>query len=187
MEDSLLLSQVLAGNRNAFRFLVLRYQRPIFAHLATFGFSDSVLEELAQETFLRAFRSLADYQPARGASFATWLFTIARNLALNERARHSHHWEKGGAGQLQMAEAIADPHPDQQSLLSSAETGALVRDALARLPEQFRNAVSLSYLEELSLEEVAGLEGCSVGTVKSRVFRGKQLLRQLLFKEVSAC
>src|SRR5512147_605104 len=89
MDDGFLIRQVLGGNRNAFRMLVVRYQRPLFRLLAGFGLAQAVSEELAQEVFLRAFRNLSTFDPAK-ASFATWLFTIAKRLALNEVARAGH-------------------------------------------------------------------------------------------------
>ena len=72
---------------------MLRYQRPIFKFLATFRLPQSVVEEIAQESFLRAYRSLENYDHEKGASFSSWLFAIARNLALNELERKRHQFE----------------------------------------------------------------------------------------------
>ncbi len=186
MDDALLVRQVLAGNRNAFRFLVLRYQRPVFGMLRAFRLPESVVEELAQECFLKAFDNLSGFDPERGASFSTWLFTIARNLGINECSRHSYKRERGGDEPTREAARQADPARDQEAVLTAAHADARLRDAVHELPPPFRAAVELSYLRELSLEEIARLEHCSVGTVKSRVFRGKELLKALLFQEAKA-
>jgi RNA polymerase sigma-70 factor (ECF subfamily) len=86
MDDRFLTEQSAKGNKNAFRLLVLRYQRMVFSFLGKF-FQVQVQEDLAQETFLRAYRHIADFDAEKGASFSTWLITIARNLAINERAK----------------------------------------------------------------------------------------------------
>ncbi len=114
MDDLFLIKQTLAGNENAFKFLVLRYQRPMFKFLATFQLPQPVVEEVAQESFVRAYRGLATYDDAKGASFSSWLFTIARNLALNEREReHRQTRVFVEAGERNLA-LSADTRPDPQ-------------------------------------------------------------------------
>src|SRR5207249_2902626 len=87
LDDMFLIQQVIDGNTNAFQFLVLRYQRPIFKYLTSFNLGRPIIEELAQETFVRAFKNLRSYSAEKGASFSTWLFVIATWLALNEASR----------------------------------------------------------------------------------------------------
>jgi len=175
MDDGFLIRQVLGGNRNAFRMLVVRYQRPLFRFLAGFGLGQAVTEELAQEVFLRAFRSLASFDSAK-ASFATWLFTIAKRLALNEVARAGHR-----APHVEVDERVsATDEPSAQEGLERAERAGRVQRALQALPETLRSTLLLAYLKELSLEQIAEIESCAVGTVKSRIFRGKALLRVAL-------
>ncbi len=176
MEDGFLIRQVLGGNRNAFRMLVVRYQRPLFRFLGGFGLGQAVTEELAQEVFLRAFRSLSTFAPAK-ASFATWLFTIAKRLALNEVARAGHR-----APHLDIDEHHLPPAdaPSLQDDLEQSERAGRVQRAMEALPETLRSTLLLAYLKELSLEQIAQIESCAVGTVKSRIFRGKALLRAAL-------
>jgi RNA polymerase sigma-70 factor (ECF subfamily) len=177
MDDSFLMRQVRDGNRNAFRILVIRYQRPLFRFLGGFGLGQAVTEELAQETLLRAFRGLPSFDPSK-AAFSTWLFTIAKRLALNERARghqRAKHVEvdEGRRPAAQVA-------PSAQDQLESSERKNRVQQALQTLPETLRSALILSYLKEMSMEQIAQIESCAVGTVKSRIFRGKALLRAAL-------
>jgi RNA polymerase sigma-70 factor, ECF subfamily len=175
MDDSFLIRQVLSGQRNAFRLLVVRYQRPLFRFLGGFGIERAATEELAQETFLRAFRNLPGYDSSK-SSFSSWLFTIAKNLAINEIAR-SHR----RAPHVEISPDL--PHGEglpAQDNLERHERHRRLRKALQTLPTILRSALVLAYLKEHSLDEIASIESCSVGTVKSRIFRGKQQLRAAL-------
>src|SRR5213596_2708131 len=97
MDDEFLIQQTLAGNHQAFRLVVLRYQRPLFRFLGLLGFRGARAEDVAQETFLRAFKALCSFDPAR-AAFSTWLFTIARRLAIGEWRRTQREEATLGAG-----------------------------------------------------------------------------------------
>jgi len=176
MDDGFLIHQVLGGNRNAFRLLVVRYQRPLFRFLFGFGLGPAVTEEVAQEVFLRAFRSLSSFDPAK-ATFATWLFTIAKRLALNEGARVRQRAEHVAVDEERLPAADA---PSAQDKIERSERTGRVQRALQTLPETLRSTLLLAYLKELSLEQIAQIESCAVGTVKSRIFRGKALLRAAL-------
>jgi len=180
MDDRFLAEQSAKGNKNAFKLLILRYQRMVFSFLGKFLFQVQVLEDLAQETFLRAYRHIADFDAEKGASFPTWLLTIARNLAINENAKKKRRREHSGSF-MDMSQALSEESP--QDILEKRNLNSRVHNAINRLPEKFHTAVILSYFDELSLEEIAQIEECPVGTVKSRVFRGKQILRQILEKE----
>jgi len=180
MNVSALVERSAQGDTAAFRLLVHQYQRMVFSFLGKFLFQVQVLEDLAQETFLRAYRHIADFNAEKGASFSTWLITIARNLAINEKAKNKTGREH--------RKKYMDKHQmfteeNTQDILEKNDLNSLVQNAINQLPEKFHTAVILSYLDELSIEEIARIEKCPVGTVKSRIFRGKQILRQLLEKE----
>jgi RNA polymerase sigma-70 factor (ECF subfamily) len=180
MDDSFLAEQSVKGNRNAFKLLVIRYQRMVFSFLGKFLFQTQLLEDLAQETFLRAYRNIADFDAEKGASFSSWLITIARNLAINEKAKKKRRREHP-ISTLERTHDLFEESP--QGILEKRSLYSKVQNAINKLPEKLHAAVVLSYFEELSLEEIAHIEECPVGTVKSRVFRGKQILRQILEKE----
>lgn len=177
MDEQFLIGQAQNGNTQAFRQLVLRYQRPLFRFLHGFDMSSGRVEEIAQETLLKAYQNLNTYQAEKGASFATWLFVIAKRLALNELARSEHQYQS-----VDFAEAMTlecDEGTPYEMLEHEQQQQAILA-ALQQVTEPFRSALLLSYIEELTLSEIAKIEQCSLGTVKSRIFRGKQQLAERL-------
>jgi RNA polymerase sigma-70 factor (ECF subfamily) len=179
MDDEFLVRQILGGNRDAFRLLVLRYERPLFRFLGLLGFAQDAAEDVAQQTFLRVFRALPSFD-ARQSKFGTWLFTIAKRLAANERQRAHHRYEQP------VADASDDgdvPVTTPADPAVSAERTRRLRDAIAALPEALRSTFFLSQINELTLDEVAAVEGCALGTVKSRIHRARQQLRAALAEE----
>jgi len=167
LEDRFLVQQTLEGSRSAFRILVLRHQRTLFRFLGTLIFDQALQEEIAQEAFLRAFKSLATFDPERGTSFSTWLLTIAKNLAFNELEKRRVRKDF-----LESEKTESEPTTESsEKLLEAAQTRVIVRKAIQELPVEFRSTVALSYLEEHSIAEIATIHGCSEGTVKSRIHR----------------
>jgi RNA polymerase sigma-70 factor, ECF subfamily len=181
MDDEALVRQVVAGNKEAFRLLVLRYQRPLFRFLGLLGFQKPAAEDLAQHTFLRAFVALREFDPAR-ARFSTWLFTIAKRLGANEAARSHHRHEAPCGDALEGAGTVpagaSDPSLPEPTI--PTELSRRLQQALAALPAHLQSTFYLSQIRELSLQEVAEVEGCAVGTVKSRIHRAREQLRAAL-------
>jgi RNA polymerase sigma-70 factor (ECF subfamily) len=174
MDETTLITQARRGEQHAFRLLLERYQRPLFQFLGAYGLPPASVEDIAQESFLRAHRNLARYDAAKGASFATWLFTIAKRLAFDELRR------SGRQAPLETTETVTDHQPGACESLQARQQREQVRQALRQLPEPYRSAIALAYIQELSLEQIAAIEQCAVGTVKSRIFRAKEQLRSLL-------
>jgi len=141
-------------------------------------------EDVAQNVFVQVFRSAHRYEVS--AKFSTWLFTIARNLALNELRRRSRH----PAESMDATRAEQDDQPLQQfedkktSLppedLLHGELEQKIEHALAALPENQRTAILLCRQDELSYEEIAKVLGCSVSATKSLIHRGRETLKQKL-------
>lgn len=176
MDIQPLIDDIKAGKRSAFAAVVQRYQRPLFNFLGRMGLAQGQVEELAQETFLRTWTHLGDYDARRG-EFSTWLFTLARNLALNELDRAAHRHEFASGDELPDAECLR-PQPLDAMLV--AERSRQLRAALLQLPPRDRCVVALAHLYELDLTAVAAIEGCSTGAIKTRLHRARGRLRELL-------
>ena len=182
--DAALMLRVKAGDMAAFEELVNKYKQPIM-NLAYRTVHDATeAEDLAQHVFLQVFKSAHRYEVA--AKFSTWLFTIARNLCLNEIRRRSRH----PAGSLDEPAFGDDDQPRRQvadmknfappeSLLQS-ELAEKIEEALAVLPEKQRAAILLCRGEEHSYEEIAEILDCSVSATKSLIHRGRETLKELL-------
>ena len=178
--DQALVAAAAAGDRDAFGALVRRHQTRIVNYALAIVRDPAEAEDVAQETFIRAYRSLARF---RGdSSFKTWLYTIATNAArtgLERRGRRSRV-EDGSlddeAGTLSAADVPAGD--------ADAETALVQREAidraLAALPPDLRVAVVLRDVEGLDYKEIAAATGAPIGTVESRIFRARRRLRPLL-------
>jgi RNA polymerase sigma-70 factor (ECF subfamily) len=176
VDINLLLRRIDKGDRSAFAELVEHFQRPLFGYLGRMGLRQGQAEEVAQETFLRAWQRLGDYDQAR-AAFSTWLFTIARNLAINELTRaSSSHEQTFGEDMPEMACEHGQPAQE----VMNRQLRLQVQQALRMLPYDDRSALALAYYEELDMASIARIEGCTVGAIKVRLHRAKQRLRQLL-------
>jgi RNA polymerase sigma-70 factor (ECF subfamily) len=173
------LERIQAGDRQAFAAIVTRFQGPLFGYLGRMGCGAAEAEELAQDTFLRAWSELPTFDARRGA-FSTWLFTIARNLAINELGR-----ARGGraAAEPSTVERVCEA-PQPQERIALDQRRAQLRAALMALPVVDRNVLALAYIEELAIADIARIEGCSAGSVKVRLHRARKKLSTILGEEV---
>jgi RNA polymerase sigma-70 factor (ECF subfamily) len=182
--DAALMLRVKQGDVGAFEELVEKYQQPI-TNLIYRTLPDAAeAEDLAQGVFVQVFKSAHRYRVS--AKFSTWLYTIARNLCLNEIRRRSRH----------PADSLDLAHPDQEDQplrqyedrktsaapenLLQDELCAKVDEALADLPENQRTALLLCREEEMSYEEIADVLGCTLSATKSLIHRARETLKQKL-------
>jgi RNA polymerase sigma-70 factor (ECF subfamily) len=182
-DESELVSELQSGSDAAFDWLVTYYHAGVY-NLVYGILSDSAdAADVTQEVFLRAFRGIRGFR--RGSSLKTWLYRISVRQALNHRRwcwRHHRQQisidaeDEGSNPALDLKDGEASPFEQ----LEAREMQATVRGALARVPELFRGAVILRDLEGLSYEEVAEVLEVSVGTVKSRILRGRRMLKEIL-------
>lgn len=176
VDIKLILQKIASGDKQAYAQIVTRFQGSLFGFLGRMSVSQAVAEELAQETFLRAWSDLGQYRP-EVAEFSTWLFTIARNLALNELERSMH---KHIAPVIADApEAVCERLQPPEELVLRQEQLQL-HSALLKLPMTDRSALALAYVQELDMVAIARIEACSVAVIKTRLHRAKEKLRQLL-------
>ncbi|MBI3085160.1 MAG: sigma-70 family RNA polymerase sigma factor [candidate division NC10 bacterium] len=172
--DQELMLAVKAGDRAAFEALYRRYRDRLHAFLVRYTGDPATAQDLFQETFLRVFRDRARYEPR--AAFATWLFTIARNLSLDSL-------KKPAAKPVQSEAAIQvvpDPAPDALQGLERREADTALRRALTSLPEDDRAILLLSRFEGLRYSQIAEILGTSEGAVKVRAHRALQALRRVV-------
>ena len=182
--DAELMLRVKRGDRAAFAGLVEKYQQPLFNFVYRTLRDESESEDVAQNTFLQVWKSRDRYEPS--ARFTTWLFTIARNLCLNELRRRSRH----PAESIEAAHTEHEDQPQRQyedkthiaapEKLLHGELAQKIEAALAGLPENQRTAILLCQREELSYEEIAKVLGCSLSATKSIIHRGREVLKEKL-------
>jgi len=182
--DAALMLRVKQGDTAAFTELVEKYKQPVMNLVYRTLRDATEAEDLAQNVFVQVYKSAHRYKTT--ARFTTWLFTIARNLCLNEIRRRSRH----------PAESLDAPHPEQEDqplrqiedkktfsppeTLLHHELEEKIAAALAELPENQRTAIILCRQEELSYEEIAEVLGCSLSATKSLIHRGRETLKEKL-------
>ena len=169
--DEELVRACVLGDRGAFDALVVRHQRQVYRLCYRFVGTHEDASELAQDAFVRAYRSLAKFE--RSAKFTTWLHRIAVNVCLNRLALKSPRLEPLTELHAGVAEAA-------DASLAREERAASVRAAIARLPRKQRATVILRAYQELPHNEIAEILGSSVGAVKANFFHALANLRKLL-------
>jgi RNA polymerase sigma-70 factor (ECF subfamily) len=179
--DAVLMLRVREGCTTSFNSLLERHRTPVIHYLFRLVQNRAIAEELAQEVFLRVYRSREKYEPS--AKFTTWLFRIATNLAFNwmrdEKARKSQDSldDEGAAGATRR---IFDRQPSIETRLVREVKMSEVRDAIERLPEKQRAAVLMHKYDEMEYSQIAKVIGCSESAVKSLIFRAYESLRARL-------
>ncbi len=181
--DAALVERVQRGDQKAFEMLVVKYQRRIERLIARMVRDVDLVEDIAQEAFIRAYRALPNF---RGESaFYTWLYRIAVNTAkkamiglkrdpvLTESAMAAVNEEDEGASRVE--NELSDGETPE-SVLASRQIAETVNAAIESLSEDLRQAITLREIEGLSYEEISELMNCPIGTVRSRIFRAREAI-----------
>jgi len=180
--DQQLVDRVRAGDKNAFNFLVLRYQNRVAALVARFIKDHQEVEDVTQEAFIKAYRALHLF---RGDSaFYTWLYRIAVNTAKNTlvargRRPPASDLDAGEAELVDIGSPLRDHHTPEGSLATAALKEA-VEKAIEELPEDLRTAFTLREFSGLSYEDITEVMNCPVGTVRSRIFRAREAIDKVI-------
>ena len=182
-DDAAVVQRVLAGERDAYGVLVDRYGRRLFWSCRRLLGDPDEAEDVVQETFVRAYQHLAEYDPAR--RFFTWIYTIARNRCLNVlRQRKTWATRRLDPGEEEGAtEAVAPElagRDDTSDRVEDRELAAALAACLATLSEEQRTCFELRHGEELRYEEIAAVLAVPVGTVMSRLARAREKMRACL-------
>ena len=180
--DAMLVERTVAGDQRAFELLVIKYQRRVERLIGRMVRDVDIVEDIAQETFIRAYRALHQF---RGdAQFYTWLYRIAVNTAkkfLLDMKRDRTVSDSALGPKDEDDETFRprnEPSTDEtpESVLAAKEIGQAVSDALAALPDDLRQAITLREMEGMSYEDIAQLMACPIGTVRSRIFRAREAI-----------
>ena len=181
--DVVLVQRSQAGDVRAFELLVIKYQRRIERLIGRMVRDPHLVEDIAQETFIRAYRALGQF---RGdAKFYTWLYRIAINTAkksLMDIRRDplisENFFRSGNEDETSSPDSEPGSMETPEALLASQELAGMVNAAVDALPEELRQAITLREIEGLSYDEIADVMQCPIGTVRSRIFRAREAISQ---------
>lgn len=188
-EEASLVAELKAGSETAYEWLVARFHQPVYGLVARIVRDPSDAADTTQEVFLKIYRGIGSFHG--DASLKTWIYRIAIREAANQRRwwfRHKRRetsmegpvQDSGEGNPVPLVDTLADDADSPFDNLMHQEARARVELELRNLPEPYRTAVVLRDIEELSYEEVAEILGVSLGTVKSRLMRGRDALRKRL-------
>ncbi len=184
MEDAEIMLRLSAGDMAAFDFLLAKYRRPIIHFMYRMVHNEAVAEELAQEVFLRVYRSRETYRAE--ARFSTWLYRIATNLGVNH-ARDTRHERSASTVYLDEPDSesgstpdVADQTPGAEAAILRRERMAAIREHVMALPERQRMAVLMHKYEGMDYKQIGDVLKLSESATKSLLFRAYQTLRERL-------
>ncbi|MBM9499864.1 RNA polymerase sigma factor [Leptospira sp. 201903071] len=182
-EDWDCIQKVLQGDFNSFEQLMNRYQGLVYSQAIKAFRNETEAEDFTQDIFLKAFESLSTFQGR--SQFSTWLFTIARNEII--RRYRKEHPEISGLDALILAENEKEKKKEisseQENKLLNQESSEKIRTLVENLPDVYRKPIALHYFENMSYKEISKKLNLKMNTLKSYIFRGKEIMRDWLNKE----
>jgi RNA polymerase sigma-70 factor (ECF subfamily) len=177
--DALLVERTVAGDQKAFELLVIKYERRIQRLIGRMVRDVDLVEDIAQETFIRAYRALGQFRGE--AQFYTWLYRIAVNTAkkfLMDLKRNptvsENSFKTADDDETSRVENELTSPETPEAVYASKEIAEMVNAAMDALPEELRQAITLREIEGLTYEEIADAMSCPIGTVRSRIFRARE-------------
>lgn len=180
--DAELIAAVLKGRKELFGDLVERYQGRLVNYLYRLLRDLAEAHDLAQDVFLKVYQALDRYDPRY--KFSTWLFRVAQNAAIDQirrrRLRLTSLDRPGPEGEEERTWEFPSGDPNPYGDLRNRERGEAIQRAIDALPWEYRELIVLRHYAELSYEEIAGLKEMPLGTVKNKLFRGRQMLKKSL-------
>jgi RNA polymerase sigma-70 factor, ECF subfamily len=194
-EEAALIAELQAGSEEAFAWLIARYHQPIYSLLARTLHDRADAADLTQEVFVKVFRGVGRFHGE--SSLRTWIYRIALHEASNQRRWWMRHKQQevpieqeigeGNCGtSMKLKETLVDPGESPFEMALHEENRVRVEAALSQVPEPFRTTLILRDIEGFVYEEVAEIQGVNLGTVKSRLVRGRALLKAIFEESRSA-
>ncbi|NIP72447.1 MAG: sigma-70 family RNA polymerase sigma factor [Gammaproteobacteria bacterium] len=191
-KDDVLIAAFKEGDHTAFQELVLKYEQRVYNHCLRMVNDEVESYDLTQEVFLKVFRKIKNYEHTY--AFYTWLYRITVNCCIDYLRRKKRHMQSvslsagGGsdAGDQGREQEIPDTTFVPEDAAMNQELDAVLHAAIGQLSEKLRSIIILKEIEGFSYEEIADVLGCSRGTVKSRLFRARERLKELLADYVNA-
>lgn len=191
-DDAALVRELQAGSEEAFQQLIAQYHAPLYSLIARSLQNPSDAADVTQDVFIKVFRSIRTFHG--DCSLRTWLYRIALHEASNQRRWWTRHKKQeitidGDTGEdnaedhFSLRDSLADHRESPFDSASQAELRARVDDALRQVPEAFRSVLILREMEGMQYDEIAEVLGINIGTVKSRLMRGRTALRDALIKQ----
>lgn len=188
-EEAALIAELRAGSEEAFAWLIARFHQPIYSLLARTVQDRADAADMTQEVFVKVFRGVGSFHGE--SSLRTWIYRIALHEASNQRRWWSRHKQQEVPIEQEMADAesgpavrlkdmLVDPGESPYEMAVHGEVKARVEAALNQVPEPFRTTLILRDIEGFVYEEVAEMQGVNLGTVKSRLVRGRAALKAIL-------
>ena len=182
VDDAELVRRILSGEVERFETLVARYQTRLFRYICRYTKEAEDARDLTQDVFVKVYGALDSFDPRY--RFSTWLFRIAGNAAIDHLRRRRTRIlplelpadEEGETRSMEPRE----PGPDPFEELTRQRLRSVIDSAIEKLPDDYRELISLRHYGELPYEEIAELKGMPLGTVKNKLFRARQALRDLL-------
>ena len=181
-EDTALIEALRSGEEAAYETLILRYEQPVYSIVSRLVDCAADAPDVVQDVFIKIFKNIGGF---RGDSqLKTWIYRIAVNESRNYRRWFGRHrrqerdMEPAAEGQTCLRDVLPDPAPSPFDFTLDGETRALIEEALAGLSPAYRAALVLREIEGLSYEEIGDILEISLGTVKSRILRGREALRR---------
>jgi RNA polymerase sigma-70 factor, ECF subfamily len=190
-EEAALVAELRAGSEEAFAWLIDRYHQPIYSLLARTLHDRADAADFTQEVFVKVFRGIGGFHG--DSSLRTWIYRIALREASNQRRWWMRHKQQevpmeqeigdcNSGSPVLLRDTLVDPGESPYEIAAHEETRERVEQALLQVPEPYRTTLILRDIEGFVYEEVAEMQGVNLGTVKSRLVRGRALLRGLLEK-----
>ncbi|MCL6573561.1 MAG: RNA polymerase sigma factor SigW [Bacillus sp. (in: Bacteria)] len=176
------IKQVIKGDQDAFGEIVEIYKNSVYQLCFRMVGNRHEAEDMAQEAFIRAYVNINSFN--QDLKFSTWLFRIATNLCIDRLRKKKPDYfldaEVAGTEGLTMYSQVPSKKPLPEAELESLELQETVQKEILKLPEKYRSAIVLKYMEELSLNEISEILDLPLGTVKTRIHRGREALRKQL-------